>query len=247
MRFMPRSSVSSFPFNPLYSFKRRLSSRVCSKLASTLALALAFCSTCFAADSSNKNQPEPGFVSLFDGKTLDGWTPNEKPESFVAEDGCIHCLSGFAHLFYTGTVNNHNFTNFELRAEFKMSPVANSGFFSPAANEGGGKVSKGYEAQICSKTHADPRKTGSLYAIQDIHENVANDDEWNSYTIIIQGKRITLKVNDKVTVDYTEPENPKRAKGRERRVLSSGTFALQGHEAGSHTWFRNIRVKVLPS
>jgi hypothetical protein len=202
-----------------------------------------------AADHAAKNDPtqsESGFVSLFDGKTLEGWTPNEKPESFVAEDGCIHCRSGFAHLFYTGPVNGHNFTNFELRAEFKTAPNANSGIFFHTANEGPGKVSKGYEAQICSPGHKDPAKTGSLYAIQDVKESSAKDNEWNSYTIIVRGKHIILKVNDKVTVDYTEAPRPERKKGRERRVLSSGTFALQGHEPGSDTWFRNIRVKVLP-
>ncbi len=195
--------------------------------------------------NDDKSRPEPGFVSLFDGKTLEGWTPNEKPESFVVEDGCIHCRSGFAHLFYTGPVNGHNFTNFELRAEFKNAPGANSGIFFHTANEGPGKVSKGYEAQICSPLHKDPAKTGSLYAIENVKESAAKDDEWNSYTIIVQGKHIILKVNDKVIVDYTEPADPKRAKGRERRVLSSGTFALQGHEPGSDTWFRNIRVKLL--
>ena len=203
-----------------------------------------------AADLSTSNdakiRPEPGFIPLFDGKTLEGWIANEKPEAFVVEDGCIHCRSGFAHLFYTGPMNGHNFTNFELRAEFKTAPGANSGIFFHTANEGPGKVSKGYEAQICSPLHKDPAKTGSLYAIENVKESAAKDNEWNSYTIIVQGKRIILKVNDKLIVDYSEPADTKRPKGRERRVLSSGTFALQGHEPGSDTWFRNIRVKVLP-
>ncbi len=206
------------------------------------ALLAASLSSAFAGD---KDQTEPGFIPLFDGKTLNGWTANEMPDAFVVEDGCIHCQSGFAHLFYNGAVNNHTFTNFELRAEFKVGPGANSGIFFHTTNEGAGKVTKGYEAQICSKSHRDPAKTGSLYAIENIKEVVARDDEWSSYTIIVRGKHITLKINDKVTVDYTEPVNPKRAKGRERRVLSSGTFALQGHDPGSHTWFRNIRVKLL--
>src|SRR2546423_1596357 len=180
-------------------------------------LVLTACLALAAAAPASKDQTESGFVPLFDGKTLNGWTPNEKPEAFVVEDGCIHCRSGFAHLFYTGPLNGHNFTNFELRAEFKMSPGANSGIFFHTASEGPGKVSKGYEAQICSKSHRDPAKTGSLYAVEDVKESVAKDDEWNSYTILVQGKHIILKINDKVTADYTEPANPKRAKGRERR------------------------------
>jgi hypothetical protein len=195
-----------------------------------------------AADAKN----EEGFVSLFDGKTLDGWKANEKPEAFAVEDGCIVCKSGFAHLFYTGDVNKHDFKNFEFRCDFKFIPGSNSGIFFHTADEGKGLVRKGYECQICSDSHKDPRKTGSLYAIEDVKKSAAKDNEWSTYTIRVEGKHITLTVNDKVTVDYTEPENPKREKGRERRVVSSGTFALQGHDATSKTWFRNIRVKVLP-
>jgi len=230
--------MCSSSFNPFHLFNLRCPAHWSVLLILSASLLLS------GTAQAGKDQTGPDFVPLFDGKTLNGWTPNEKPESFVVEDGCIHCRNGFAHLFYSGPVNNHNFTNFELRAEFKMSPGANSGIFFHTANEGPGKISKGYEAQICSKSHKDPKKTGSLYAIQDIEETVAKDDEWNSYTIIVQGKHVILKINDKVTVDYTEPANPKRAKGRERRVLSSGTFALQGHDPGSHTWFRKIRVKV---
>jgi len=206
---------------------------------------LAICSCSFASDRPAADKEE-GFVSLFDGKTLDGWKANEKPEAFAVEDGCIVCTSGFAHLFYTGDVNKHDFKNFELRAEFKFIPGSNSGIFFHTANEGKGLVKKGYECQICSDGHKDPRKTGSLYAIEDVKESAAKDNEWSTYTIRVEGKHIVLTVNGKVTVDYTEPENPKREKGRERRVVSSGTFALQGHDATSKTWFRNIRVKVLP-
>jgi predicted RNA-binding protein with PUA-like domain len=211
----------------------------------TLIALLSLVTLIFAADKPAADKEE-GFVPLFDGKTLDGWTPNEMPEAFAVEDGCIVCKTGFAHLFYTGDVNKHEFKNFELRAEFKFVPGSNSGIFFHTANEGKGLVKKGYECQICSDSHKDPRKTGSLYAIEDVKESAAKDDEWSMYTIRVEGKHITLKVNDKVTVDYTEPENPKREKGRERRVVSSGTFALQGHDPKSKTWFRNIRVKALP-
>src|SRR6478609_2805423 len=90
-------------------------------------------------ESSAKDSPDDGWQTLFDGKTLNGWTANEKPDSFVVEDGCIHCRNGFAHLFYTGPVNHAVFTNFELRAEFKTAPGANSGIFFHTANEGSGK------------------------------------------------------------------------------------------------------------
>jgi hypothetical protein len=38
----------------------------------------------------------------------------------------------------------------------------------------------------------------------------------------------------------------KRDAGSEGRVISSGTFALQGHDPNSKVYFKNIVVKVLP-
>ncbi len=59
--------------------------------------------------------------------------------------------------------------------------------------------------------------------------------------MIVKGKHIVVKINDKVVVDYTEPEN---VAGTVK--LSEGTFALQAHDPGSTVYYRNIRVKRLP-
>ena len=45
-------------------------------------------------------------------------------------------------------------------------------------------------------------------------------------------------------VDYTEPEGVERPKGMEQRLISSGTFALQGHDPKSKVYFKNIKVKA---
>jgi hypothetical protein len=55
-----------------------------------------------------------------------------------------------------------------------------------------------------------------------------------------------VKLNDKTVLDYTEPENLQRNPGDEHRKLSSGTFALQGHDPNSLTYYKNIMVKPLP-
>jgi hypothetical protein len=193
---------------------------------------------------------EPGFVSLFDGKSLDGWTPQDPAlkDAFKVEDGAILTHGAFTHLFYSGPVNGAKFKNFELRAEFKMAPSSNSGIFFHTENPGPKKkVERGYECQICGDSYAkDPKKTGSLYDIEDVKKSAAPDNEWSTYVIRVEGKHIVLTVNGKVTVDYTEPTPPNRKKGREGRVISSGTFALQAHDPTSKCWFRNIRVKALP-
>jgi hypothetical protein len=204
------------------------------------------------ADEKQKaaDDPDRGFVPLFDGKSLDGWTAQDDStaSAFKVEDGAIVCNGPFAHLFYTGKVNDGKFKNFELRAEFKMGPNSNSGIFFHTENPGGKKkVEKGYECQICGDSYAkDPKKTGSLYDVQDVKESAAKDGEWATYTIRVERRHIVLQVNGRTTVDYTEPEKPERKKGREGRVVSSGTFALQAHDPVSKVWFRNIRVKVLP-
>jgi hypothetical protein len=214
-----------------------------------LILALILCTLAFADDKPAADKEE-GFVPLFDGKSLDGWTPQDKAsaDAFKIDDGCIRCNGAFTHLFYSGPVNDHNFKNFELRAEFKMGANSNSGIFFHTENPGGkNKVAKGYEAQICGDSFTrDPKKTGSLYDIEDVKESPAKDNEWSTYVIRVEGKHIVLIVNGKTTIDYTEPTPPNRKKGREGRVLSSGTFALQAHDPVSKCWFRNIRVKALP-
>ena len=63
--------------------------------------------------------------------------------------------------------------------------------------------------------------------------------------ITVKGKRVTVKLNDKQVVDYTEPDNVQREEGMKGRVISSGTFALQGHDPKSKVYFKNIFVKAL--
>jgi hypothetical protein len=212
----------------------------------TLVLA-ALC--CFATCARAADQEE-GFVSLFDGKTLDGWTPQDPAlkDAFKIDDGCILTHGAFTHLFYSGPINDHNFKNFELRVDFKMGESSNSGIFFHTENPGPKKkVEKGYECQICGESYKrDPKKTGSLYDIEDVKKSAAKDNEWSTYVIRVDGKHIVLQVNGQTTVDYTEPTPPNRKKGREGRIISSGTFALQAHDPNSKCWFRNIRVKVLP-
>ena len=91
-----------------------------------------------------------------------------------------------------------------------------------------------YEVQV-NNTHTDWIRTGGLlYGIVNIKEVYVKDNEWfTMWRITVQGKRVIVKLNDRVVLDYTEPDNVKRNPGDEQRVLSSGTFALQGHDPNS--------------
>jgi hypothetical protein len=200
---------------------------------------------CFflAVHVSFSQRKEKGWVSLFDCKSLSGWRVNEEnPTTFSIEDGTIKVAGERTHLFYEGDVAAHNFKNFELKLKAKTLMGSNSGIFIHTSYQATGWPDKGYEVQV-NQTHGDWRKTGSLYSFSDVKENFAKDNEWYQYHIIVKDKRIIIKINDKIAVDYTEPAVLPADRGQ--KYLSSGTFALQGHDPNSVAFFKDIKVKIL--
>jgi len=141
-------------------------------------------------------------------------------------------------------VNSHNFKNFEFKADVLTKPHSNSGIYFHTAFQQGSWPEKGYEVQV-NNSHTDWRRTGSLYGIQDVKEVIVPDDVWYTEYIKVEGKHIIIKINDKVVVDYTEPDNIQKPANGIGRFISSGTFALQGHDPGSTVYFKNIMVKPL--
>lgn len=195
-----------------------------------------------SAGNSNRNKE---WVRLFDGKTLEGWKVGANAETFSVQDGAIVANGKVAHLFYDGAYREHDFKNFEFKADVMTMPGSNSGIYFHTQYQESGWPKKGYEAQV-NNSQSDWRRTGSLYAIQDVKEVYVKDNEWFTEYIKVEGKHIIIKINDKIVVDYTEPQDVKRDRGMEGRLLSSGTFALQGHDPGSKVLYKNIMVRVLP-
>jgi len=193
--------------------------------------------------SHSKKVTSSGWISLFDGKTLNGWRASETPGTFKVIDGSIVVEGPRSHLFYDGPILNHNFKNFEFKAQVKTMPGANSGIYFHTAYQQEGFPDKGYEVQV-NNSHTDWRRTGSLYAIEDIKEVYVKDNEWFELYFTVQGKRVIIKINGKTVVDYTEPANVIRTT-LPGRLISNGTFALQGHDPKSKTYFKDILVKPL--
>jgi len=183
---------------------------------------------------------ENEWVALWDGETLNNWRASENPESFSVEDGKIVVDGPRAHLFYEGPVGDADFTDFELRSEVYTYPGANSGIFFHTEYQEEGWPANGYEAQV-NATHTDPRKTGSLYAVNDVMDIAPHEDEeWFTYHIKVEGKDITFAVDGETVMEFTEPDD------REDTIsLSSGTIALQAHDPDSRIYYRNIEIKVL--
>lgn len=202
-----------------------------------LRLLILFTVTAFISLLSMKSRNQTdAWISLFDGKTLTGWRASEHPTTFSVADGAIVVHGDRAHLFYDGFVNNHRFKNFELKLKVMTYPSANSGVFIHTAYQEEGWPSKGYEVQV-NNTQSDWRRTASIYAVQDVKEVFVKDNEWFDMHIRVYGKKVIVKLNDKIVNDFTEGEN-----GR----LAEGTIALQGHDAGSKVMYKDIMIKILP-
>ena|ERR1022692_433444 len=201
--------------------------------------------SCLLVFTAAQKPVDKGWVSLFDGKSLDGWKVGKNASTFSVDSGCIVVHGPTAHLFYVGDVHGHEFKNFELKAEVKTMPGANSGIYFHTAYQEGGWPDKGYEVQV-NNSHEDDVRTGSLYDVVDVKEVYVKDYVWFTEYIKVQGKRVIIKINDTIVVDYTEPEHPVRnTQDHPFRYISKGTFALQGHDPKSIVYFRNIRVKPL--
>ena len=182
------------------------------------------------------------WIPLFDGKTLNGWKVGDNAATFSVDSGCIIAHGQTAHLFYEGDVHDHDFKDFDFKADVMTRPGSNSGIYIHTQYQEASWPARGYEVQV-NNSHSDWRRTGSLYAIEDIKEVYVKDNEWFTESVSVRGKHIVIKLNDRTVVDYTEPENVQRPKGSEGRVLSHGTFALQGHDPNSKVYFKNILVK----
>ncbi len=182
-----------------------------------------------------------GWVQLFNGTNLDGWTVSENPASFSVSDGLMVVDGPRAHAYYTGPEAASGFPEFVFQAEVLTTRGANSGIYFHTHYQSTGWPSTGYEAQI-NQTYSDPKKTGGLYDVQDNYDSVARDNTWFQYEITVIGKRIILKIDGGTVTDYVEPDGLVRP----WRQLSQGTFAIQSHHAGNPVYFRNIQVRSIP-
>src|SRR5450432_1563480 len=170
-----------------------------------------------------------GWISMFDGKTLDGWKANGNPDSWKVVGGVITGDGPASHLFWMV----RECENCEFRAEVKLNHSGNSGMYTRTAFGPG--FPKGYEAQV-ENTSPDPQKTGSLYGFSKIADQLIQDDTWWTQHVIANGNRIVIKINDKVVTDYVDEKN----------TYTKGYLALQQHNLGSIVQYRNLTMRPLP-
>jgi hypothetical protein len=214
----------------------------------TLVLFLIFSA---AAIPARANDWQP----LFNGRDLAGWRANLDPAAFTVKDGILRLQASSqtrAHLFYVGDNRDgfESFTNFELEAVVRAEPNSNGGIFvhtDETVRDAKQHLARGYEVQLNS-SKTEKRKTGSLYAIVDLEQSPVDETRWFTVRIVVQDKRITVSLDGREVIDYTEPADVVRPKERAGRLFSKdgGAIALQAHDSGSVWYFKEVRVKRLP-
>jgi type 1 glutamine amidotransferase len=177
-------------------------------------------------------KPSNEFVSLFDGKTLSGWTQNERTDGKkeaeweIIEGGILAAKGEHGHLF-----SPKDYENFDYKADAKINDGGNSGMYFRARK--GKTWPDGFEAQVNS-THDDKVRTGSLYNIKKVYEPLVPPDTWFTQEVIAYGNHIIIKVNGKITADEVVPNAWER-----------GRFAFQFHDPTCKVQFKNVMVREL--
>ena len=196
-----------------------------------------------------EKEKEAGFVSLFNGRNLDGWVGNKV--SYTVEDGMIVIKPGndSGGNLYTGK----EYSDFIFRFEFQLTPGANNGLGVRAPLEGDAAY-VGMEIQILDNTasiYADLEQYqyhGSVYGVIPARRGFLRPvGEWNYEEVILQGTKVKVILNGTVIVDgdFAGAIANGTMDGKEHPGLknSKGHIGFLGH--GSVVKFRNIRIKEL--
>ena len=195
-----------------------------------------------AAPAADAPKSEAGWVSLFDGKTMDGWEMlplpgNEGMSKWEVVDGVL-TGTGKPSMLYSP---KGHYKNFRFRAEVSINDKGNSGMYFRTAKLP--SFTGGYECQINS-THADPIRSGSIYTMVHIYKTIVPPGEIFTQEVEVvdkpyRGKVVTfikVSINGELLYELLD----------HNRSYTEGHFAFQQHDPGSTIKVRKVEVMELP-
>ena len=216
-----------------------------------------------AAHADAPNEPPKGFAALFDGKSLDGWWGwgtkhyklyagldakalaelQEKSREGVrkhwrVEDGELVNNGKGPYL-----TTNKFYGDFELLAEYKTVPKADSGIYLRGVPQ----------VQIWDSTDKAKFKFGAEKGSGGLWNNgkgapgrdpLVHADkpfgQWNQFRIIMRGDHVTVYLNDKLVVDKAKMRNHFE---RGKPMPATGPIQLQTH--GGEIRWRNLFIREI--
>jgi len=160
------------------------------------------------------------WISLFNGKNLDGWTVRGKAD-WKVENGALIGQGANGHIYASPEL-----TDLEVKGTFRITDQgggSNSGLYfrsnPPVDNPDG--FPRGYEAQIC---HIQDAFTGWLWKpgtpTGKASKMITKDGEWFTMRVKAVGSDIKIWVNEELVMTYSDNEYKK------------GFFAIQCHNPG---------------
>ena len=204
--------------------------------------------TSFSATADVQTLPKPdaeGWINLFNGKDLTGWSGD--PKVWSVKDGYIsgaikRLKGGNTFLVY----QKKDLSNYILEADIIL--VANKGnsgiqYRSKHSENGANKwVVKGYQADFANgywgKLYEEGGRKTLVWRYKNKPPHIKANNEWNKYRITANGSKLKHELNGTVTIELDD-KNQKRA-------AKDGVIALQYHSPGGfEVRFRNIRIKLL--
>ncbi len=164
----------------------------------------------FSYSHQASGQTGAGWVTLFDGKSLDGWN-QIGTANWKLEDGAAVADKGNGFL-----VTKTSYSDFQLRAEFWIDDVANSGIFIRCTDPEKVGSKTAYEVNIWDARPVQEYGTGAIVDVAKVNPMPKAGGKWNVYEIIAKGSTFTVTLNGQKTVD-----------GAQDAKFSSGRIALQ--------------------
>ena len=127
-------------------------------------------------------------ITLFNGKDLKGWHPQNSNNQWVAEGGILKSPKPG-----TNIITDQKFDDFKLHIEFRYPEGGNTGVYLRGR----------YEVQVEDSKGKEPASIylGGVYGFLTPNENVAKaPGEWQTYDITLIGRRVTIVANGKAII-----------------------------------------------
>ena len=201
------------------------------------------------AEDLSAEETAAGYVSLFDGKTLAGWTG--ATDGYAVVDGAIQCRPDQGG----NLLSEKDFADFTLRLEFRLPPGGNNGvgIRAPAM---GHVATEGIEIQILDntapkyKTLAPYQYHGSVYGLIPAQRGYLREvGVWNELEITCVGRQITVRLNGSTIVDGNLDtallHGAMDGKDHPGARRTTGRVGFLGHN--DPVAFRHIRIREIPA
>jgi hypothetical protein len=205
-----------------------------------------------------------GWISLFDGKSLDGWRGYKKPDAagtrWRVENGMLTLPAddGKDTRGERDIISADTFDRFELAWEWRISPGGNSGVKYFVLEDMNSAIGHEYQV-IDDERHADAkigleRQTASFYdVLPPANRKMKPAAEWNSSRVVVKGPTVEHYLNDGRVLTYeldspalkTAVQDSKFKDVARFGKLQKGHILLQDH--GDQVWYRNIKIRRLPA